>query len=223
MAWFSTLLLATFGFLFLLHINGRRQESKKRRQQLEQTHGCGPPSKYPHRYPIFGFDYLLQTIQQMKENRFLPAMQDQFQRYGLTFQVIIFGSPIVNTAEPKNLHVAFTNSKDWGVEPDRIGSLEPFCGRGFISTDGPSWERARRLLHPTFKASNLQDFSAFEASLGNFLNEIPKDGSAVDLQPLLYTLVRGSMTESLLFIPSFHTFDFFASQLCGIDEQSRLT
>lgn len=219
MTWLVTLLLATFGFLILFRINGRRQESSRKRQQFKQIHGCGPPSKYPHRYSIFGFDYLLQTIQQMKQNRFLPAMQDQFQRYGLTFQTIIFGSPVVNTAEPKNLQAAFTKSNHWGVEPDRIGSLEPFCGRGFISTDGPSWERARRLLHPTFKASNLEDFSAFEASLEDFLKKIPEDGSTVDLQPLLYTLVRAPMITSLLLIPSFHTFDFFASQIGGIDEK----
>lgn len=206
MTWFLTLLLAILGSLFLLRINGRRQESKKRRQHLEQIYGCGPPSKYPHKDPIFGSDYLFQTIQQMKENRFLPAMQDQFQRYGPTFQTIMFGSPVVNTAEPKNLQAAFTNSNDWGVEPDRIGSLEPFCGRGFISADGPSWERARRLLLPTFKASNLQDFSAFEVSLEKFLKGVPGDGSTVDLQPLLYTLVRGPILHEISPSHIFNTF-----------------
>lgn len=197
MSWFLNLLLTILGLLFLLRINGRRQQTKKTRQQLEQTHGCGPPSKYPHQDPIFGSDYLFRTVQQMKGNRFLPSMQDQFQSYGLTFQTIIFGSLVVNTAEPKNLQAAFTKSKDWGVEPDRIGSLEPFCGRGFISADGPSWERARALLLPTFKASNLQDFSAFETSLESFLNEIPRDGSTVDVQPLLYALVRDPTLDEI--------------------------
>lgn len=187
MSWILILLLTALGLLFLY----RRQKRRKERQQIEQTHGCGPPSKYPHQDPIFGADYLFRTIQQMKENRFLPAVQDQFQCYGPTFQTIMFGSPAINTAEPENLHAALTAISDWGVEPDRIGSLEPFCGRGFITTDGSSWERARQLLAPTFRASNLQDFSAFEASLETFLEGIPEDGSTVDLQPMLYTLVRG--------------------------------
>ena len=101
----------------------------------------------------------------------------------------------INSIEPENLKAVFSsNFNDWGVEPVRLPAGYLFCGRGFLTTDDPAWERSRSLLRPRFQkgyALNLPalNLPALEKHLRHVLDRIPHDGSMVDLQPLLFQLV----------------------------------
>ncbi|THV45562.1 hypothetical protein BGAL_0474g00030 [Botrytis galanthina] len=75
---------------------------------------------------------------------------------------------------------------------------DPFCGRGFITTDGDTWRKARALLRSTFSKSNILDPSAYKVAVEQFLQNIPDDGcTTVDLQPLLANLY---LETSLIFL-----------------------
>ncbi|TGO61344.1 hypothetical protein BCON_0028g00320 [Botryotinia convoluta] len=72
--------------------------------------------------------------------------------------------------------------------------MGPFCGRGFITTDGERWQKARALLRPTFSKSNISDLSSCKVAVEQFLQSIPDDGcTTVDLQPLLANLIKTSL------------------------------
>ncbi|KAF7914175.1 uncharacterized protein EAF01_000581 [Botrytis porri] len=68
--------------------------------------------------------------------------------------------------------------------------MGPFCGHGFITTDGVTWQKARALLRPSFSKSNISGLSAYKVAVEQFLRYIPDNGcTTVDLQPLRANLV----------------------------------
>jgi cytochrome P450 monooxygenase len=157
---------------------------------LARQHGCQPPVSYPHIDCFFGLDLKVREIIQASKFRNIPFNSELFKKYGKTFSVNVFGSTTIRTIDSANLQTAYnTNNKDWGYEPIRLPVMGPFCGRGFITTDGDTWKTSRALLRPTFSKANISDLSYFQASVDSMLRKIPRDCSKVDLQPLLAILV----------------------------------
>ena len=102
-----------------------------------------------------------------------------------------FGSFTINSIRPENLQTIWVSRfKDWGVQPVRLPAQDPFCGVGFITTDGPVWEHSRALLKPSFNRANMTDLPTLERYLRLVIDHVPKDGSTIDLQPLFFNLVR---------------------------------
>ena len=133
---------------------------------------------------------MFETIRLSRKCRIIPAVAERYQTYGTTFQTNSLGTNVINTIDPENIQVIYSsNEKDWGVQPMRLSAMEPFCGRGFITTDGKTWERSRALLKPSFNKANITDLSAFKAIADRVLCQLPKDESTVDLSPILYELV----------------------------------
>lgn len=160
-------------------------------RRLPLQHGCQPLPHYRHKDPFFGLDLTIKTIRDVIANRNLISLNGRFQTYGPTFQTTTLGTSTIWSKDSELIqHTYSQTDKDWGVAPLRLTAMEPFCGRGFITTDGAIWEHSRALMKPTFYKSNISDLSFFETSTDCFLSKIPKDGSTIDLQPLLYTLVR---------------------------------
>lgn len=163
------LVLAIFA-VFLL----RRQ---RRRYALAISHGCAPPVAYQPKEPLSGFDF------QMRMYSHIPFLYELHQRYGETYQVRSWVSlPAICTIAPENIR-AINMSKDFGVEPMRLPGLGYFCGSGFITTDGDTWKHARKLLKPSFDMSNIRDLSTLRGEVNSLLEQVPKDGSTIDLQP----------------------------------------
>lgn len=162
----------------------------QRRQHLARANGCQPPNKYPHKDPFFGLDLFLHTGKLFKENQYLPELVRRYRDYGSTFETKSFGSFAINSIRPENLQTIWVSKfKDWGVQPVRLPAQDPFCGVGFITTDGPIWEHSRALLKPSFNRANMTDLPTLERYMRLVIDRIPKDGSTVDLQPLFFNLV----------------------------------
>lgn len=160
-------------------------------QAHARANGCHQPKKFPHKDPFLGIDLFLQAGKLFEENRYLPELVRRYNENGHTFQINLLGTPSINTIEPENLQTIYSlKFQDWGVQPVRLPAQEPFCGRGFITTDGAAWERSRSLLKPSFRKSNIANLSILEKYLIKVIERIPSDGSTVDLQPLFLSLVR---------------------------------
>ncbi|KAM0157190.1 hypothetical protein ACHAPG_004872 [Botrytis cinerea] len=95
-----------------------------------------------------------------------------------------------SSTDTENIQVVYSiNHDDWGYESSRLSVIGPFCGRGFITTYGETWQKARALLRPTFSNSSISDLSSYKVAVEQFLRNIPNDGrTTVDLQPLLANL-----------------------------------
>ncbi|KAK9415007.1 putative Cytochrome P450 [Seiridium unicorne] len=154
-----------------------------------QRHGCQPAVRYKHKDPIFGLDIFLRTGDAISKNQFLVEHQRRYDTYGHTFECLNLGSRAISSIHPENLRAVFSrNAGDWGVQPLRLHNMSPFCGTGFITTDGPDWKASHDLLKPGFHKSHISDFGPLEEHLRILLGQVPKDGSRFDLQPHLLKL-----------------------------------
>lgn len=155
------------------------------------ANGCSPPKAYPHKDPILGIDLFLSTGKAIQEHTYLHELTRRYNTLGTTFRSKSLGAESVATIEPANLQAVFSsNFSDWGVEPVRLPAQAPFCGKGFITTDGPIWEHSRSLLRPSFNKSNAVDLDALETGVSKVIARIPRNGDTVDRQPLIFSLVR---------------------------------
>jgi cytochrome P450 len=77
----------------------------------------------------------------------------------------------------------------WGIEPARLTAMEPFCGKGFITTDGQAWQTSRTALKPCFARKHISDLEWYKNMVDNFVEALPV-GEKFDLAPLLDDLVR---------------------------------
>ena len=169
---------------------------KWRRDSIARQHGCQSPRRYPHKEPFLGLDLFFNTGSAIQGHRYLPELTRRYKTLGNTFQSTTLGSVSINSIEPENLHTVFSSkSNDWGVEAVRLPAQSPFCGRGFITTDGAAWEHSRSLLRPSFSKENAVHLPTLELYLNKVFEQIPRDGSTVDLQPLIYSLVRPVVTR----------------------------
>ncbi|TGO58634.1 hypothetical protein BOTNAR_0178g00210 [Botryotinia narcissicola] len=119
---------------------------------------------------------------------------------GSTYTEKSIGTTTIFTIDTQNLQAYYsTNFKDYGVYHLRKKAFYPLLGDGVFSTDGPSWERSRAVIRPTFTRSNVANFPAFEIHLQKFLKLIPRDGRTVNLSSLLDDLV--SRTPAYVVLP----------------------
>lgn len=168
------------GFVLLAFFLLQRQRQRK---ASVQSHGCEQAVMHQPKEPFSGFDF------QMNMYMDIPFIYNLHQRYGNTYQVRSWVSlPTICTIAPENLRT-INISKDFGVAPMRLPGMEYFCGRGFITTDGETWRHSRKLLKPSFDLSNIRDLNTLKGEVDALLQQLPKDGSTVDLQPLLYVMV----------------------------------
>lgn len=185
--------LALFGYIL----------TRRPRGTTSQQEGCQDPPKRHTKDPVLGLGYRLQDLQSATHATALTDGRALHQQYGLTYyESSLFGNTI-KTADAANLQSIFgLKAKEWGVKPFRFEGFRPFCGEGLLSTDGHAWERSRALLQPSFKKSNISDLTTFEESLQKLLEQLPKDGSTVDMSVLLSTLVSWfhSFTTKILLI-----------------------
>lgn len=177
-----TVLCAVIAYLLLRKWQGEVTAHK---------HGCQSTRSDPHEDRFFGIHLLLNTGSAIQEHRYLTELTRRYTTLGNTFSAKNLGSSSINSIEPENIETVFsTKSNDWGVEPVRLPAQDPFCGRGFITTDGTAWRHSRSLLRPSFNKGDAVDLSSLGTLLEKVIDRIPSDGSTVDLQPLLFSLFR---------------------------------
>ncbi|KAI0197964.1 cytochrome P450 [Astrocystis sublimbata] len=180
----SGLLFLTLVAFFLFRRRHQKDASARRQ-------GCEPATSYRPFEPFLGFDFQMQMYSK------IPFLHKVHQRLGATYQVpCLIGPLTICTTDLENIRTINT-SKDYGVEPQRLPGLGPFCGRGFITTDGDIRKQARKLLKPSFDLSNLRDLSTLRLETDKILEDIPK-GDTVDLQPLLYVAFLNSALHFVL-------------------------
>jgi hypothetical protein len=163
-------------------------------QSKARSHGCQPAQRYKHWDPIFGLDDFLKSGKAFTKNERLIQLQRRHDTYGSTYETLSFGSSCITSVDPDNVKAVWSkNAADWGIQPIRLPVMHPFCGSGFITTDGEEWKRSHDLLKPSFHRSNISDFAVLESHLQMILNKIPKDGSKFDLQPWIIKLVSAPL------------------------------
>ena len=170
--------------------------SRWRYRRLLYRNGCQPPRRYPRKELFFGLDVLYETGKLFGENRFFPVMFQRYDKYGPTFELKNPSGSTICSCQPENLESVFAkNVSNWTVSY-RLPALLPYEGRGFLTTDGAEWAHWRALVNPSFSRVSASAKSNLEHHLKAMISRIPRDGSTVDLQMLLYHLVSNSHLSS---------------------------
>ena len=157
---------------------------------ISKQNGCAPLPHYHHKEPFFGLDKKLGALYDVLQNRRLEKLDNLFEVYGSTFESTSLGRSMISSRDPKIIqHVWGTNDQEWGAAPFRLVPMESFCGLGFATTDGALWEHYRNLTKPAFHKAKLADLSFFISATEALFKKIPRDGSTIDIQPLLFTMV----------------------------------
>jgi cytochrome P450 len=130
------------------------------------------------------------THEKIKNLSFLQGFVDWWKEYGSTFSGLTLGNPTIWTVDAQNLQTVHAlNFSHYSVEPMRLDATLPLLGRGIFNTDGPFWEHSRTFVRPTFTRAGVANLPAFEVDFQKFLALLLRDGSSIDLEPLLDRLV----------------------------------
>ncbi|KAF9879647.1 cytochrome p450 52e1 [Colletotrichum karsti] len=209
-AFFATLLLLPTYILF-----------KKAQYLLKmKARGCAEAPTYPHKDPIFGSDWVRQSIAKQNEHGMLEWWAELFGQLGNTWWVKTPATWVLMTAEPENTKTILASGfADWAITGLRKDAIAPILGEDAIfAANGQAWHDARAMMRPTFVRNQIADLACFERHVGNLMSRIPKDGKTVDLQNLLYMMTMDSATDfmfgnstNMLTTPSAEASEFTAT------------
>lgn len=155
--------------------------------KFARENGCGKPVVAPSL--ILGLDRLWSLFTAMKEHRSLELIRSWYQQYGNTFKTNL-GRPMIMTIEPKNVQTVLAlKFKDFDLGHYRNNALRPLLGEGIFASDGAAWEHSRALVRPNFVRNQITDIEVYERHVSKLIEQIPVDGSTVDLQDLFFRMV----------------------------------
>ena len=156
---------------------------------LRHRTGCAYPPSYPHKDPIFGYDLYRQRQQALKEGYNMSLYMRDFRRLGHTWQETSLTTQVVNVMDPVNLqYIHSTAVEDFGRLVNRPSNAK-ILGSGIFLADGKRWRRSRDLIKPIFARAEVGNMEFLERHVDQFIKQLPKDGSAFDLQPRIKRLV----------------------------------
>jgi cytochrome P450 len=159
------------------------------RRALIRKHGCKEP-------PVLPIDLAVINQKAAKEHKFLETTTRLFNKYGKTYKAIRSGRTIIRTCDPEVFKaVLSTHFENFGMQPIRYEDGKGFFGNGMLVTDGPQWKHSRALIRPVFDIAHVANFDRLSAHVERFMQLVPRDGTTIDLYPLLKRLVGATLME----------------------------
>ncbi|TVY81374.1 Cytochrome P450 monooxygenase lepH [Lachnellula suecica] len=157
---------------------------------------CRDPPELAQYDPVFGFHHFWRSIQLRSQHKTLESLLYWNKLYGRTFKARSLGKLIFYISHPENVKAIFGASwRYWAT--GRCVAMEPFCSRGFVTTDGDEWRTHRALLAPTLNEANTIHLESLNAAYNRFLADIP-DAVEVDLAPIFEELFLDLSLQFLL-------------------------
>lgn len=128
----------------------------------------------PDSFPHLG----LRTVERFQHRPIQYGMK-YLRNYGngkmFTLRAIGFKLLVVAGAEA-NQHILVENADNFSWGEGLYNNFVPFLGRGLLTTDGHTHDRARKLMEPAFRHSQLREYTgAMVEETKRALNEINED------------------------------------------------
>ena len=184
------------------------------RRTFKQSSGCLPPPAFPQFDRILGLGPLRENLRCVRNGQLLNCLTRRFEATGNTYTICVAGNAFIMTIDPENLRaVNSTQFDDFAVAPARGQALSPLLNRSIFTANGTTWQHDRAMLRPSFARHQFANYQAFEPHLDRLVAQIPRDGSTVDLEPLVYRFTLDAATDILVGQP-------VASLAPGISEQA---
>jgi cytochrome P450 len=182
---------ATLVSLILIRVLFNKWQNCATKPRVVRHSGCEDPPRYNHK-DAHGQDLFELSMKAFREQRFLTFTEELFEKYGTTFSTISHGKIWIRSKDPEVSKAIYsTFFEKFGLEPIRY-EPEGFFGDGILVVDGAKWKHSRGLIRPAFEVAHVANFDRLYRHVGRFLDILPKDGSTVDLLPILKRLVSAS-------------------------------
>lgn len=150
--------------------------------------------------PYLALICLLAMGKAMKSRDLLSFSTRLFETHGRTFQYNSWSRTAIMTMQPGNIQVvlsiSFWNFVVVPIKAKPSKNKKPGTGNALmpkviLTVDGAIWEHARSLIKPTFPDSRLPTSFSWKGiqCFNKLLDPIPRDGSTVDLVPLVKRFV----------------------------------
>lgn len=154
------------------------------RSLLTWRHGCKEPPR-----PKINLDEINRTSAQNYTS--LDTTTHLFNEYGKTYKTNRGDKVFLRTCDPEvSKAVLSTHFEKFGLQPIRYEGGNSFFGNGMLVTDGAQWKASRTLIRPTFAVAHIANLDRLGPFVDRFMSLLPRDGSTIDLLPLLKRLVR---------------------------------
>lgn len=141
--------------------------------------------------PHFNIDLNRINRESTQDHKSLETATKLFWKYGKTYKTKRGGRAMIRTCDPELFKaVLSTHFENFGLQPIRYEGGKSFFGNGMLVTDGPQWKTSRMLIRPTFDVAHIANLGRLGPFVDRFMELLPRDGSTVDLFPLLKRMVR---------------------------------
>ena len=157
--------------------------------------------------PVSKGHWLLKNIPSMSKN-ILTHFYEKEKELGPTFENPVPTVRMISTSEPDFIrHVLQTNHRNY-KKGRAYDILKLILGNGLVTSDGPFWQKQRRLAHPAFHKKNLEDlfnvmgetaeayFTSLDKKRGTEI-DIAREMMAVTAQIALKSLFSNNTAEDL--------------------------
>ena len=195
---FANVAVSLIGALITYRIYWEATTGAQRRA-LAKHHGCLPAKQIPSKPLLFGIDRFFANIKAFQEHRFLQTWCQLLRDNNAhTVLMKMFGQHVYLTDDPENVKTMLaTNFDTWSLGGERIQQMSSYLGHGIFTSEGAAWKRSREMLRPCFERSQVANVSIMEKHTTRLMQNVPKDGTTVDLQPLFHELTLDIATEFL--------------------------
>jgi cytochrome P450 len=113
-----------------------------------------------------------------------------FIEHGKTWKTKRDGRAFIRTCDPEvSKAVLSTHFDKFSLQPIRYEGEKSFFGNGMLVTDGAQWKTSRTLICPTFDVDHIVNLDRLGPFVDCFMRLLPRDGSTINLLPLLKRLV----------------------------------
>ncbi|KAM0126263.1 hypothetical protein ACHAP3_009340 [Botrytis cinerea] len=174
-------------FISLIVYFRRRWNYYRAFRAAAKQHGCKKVQKYPHQDLIWGTDLMKKRVKAVGEGRQMTLFMEHFNKVGKAFKENFFGTRVINTIEVRNIQqVCALSSGYYGKSAQNF--FKEFLGDEVLSLDGKAWKHSRDIVKHIFSRAEVSDMDTLSFHVDRFIDLIPSDGSAIDLQEPLHNL-----------------------------------
>jgi len=170
-----------------------------RRRKFIEQHGCRPVAQLPQKTGSSVSTHFFESYEAFKNNTYLRLSQKRFEQNGNTFVSRALGKTEINTCDPEKIKAILPgNFKDFAMGSTRKYAFEPLIGHGIFTADSQHWEKARKIIKPSFTHSDIKDLSMFEDHVEELWDRLPKDNTTkVDMVQLFSDFTIKMVAEFL--------------------------
>ncbi|XP_056647982.1 cytochrome P450 4C1-like [Diorhabda sublineata] len=136
----------------------------------------------PTRLPLVGN---LVEILKCDSVQLFEKFREWCRKYGSVYSFVVLGVPVVVISGPEEFEIISSGTKHL-QKGLNYGLIEPWLGKGLLTSSGEQWQQRRKILTPAFHFTILQEFiKVFNKETEALVNTLKTSTKPVNIVPLI--------------------------------------